>query len=463
MSWSADDVAKATKGKTASSWQASRVVIDSRQVRPGDLFVALSGPHFDGHDFVGQALSAGAVAAVVSKAPRGIMPQYLVEVSETLQALKDLGRFARSRSQAKIIAVGGSVGKTSTKEALKYLLSRQGKTHSTEANNNNQIGVPLTLANLPLDAQFAVIEVGTDRPGELAPLSHLSRPKVGIITAIAPAHVEFFPSIEAMVDEEGEIFAAMGQTDTAIINRDTPFYDRLLQSAASRKIERIIGFGTHPLSQARLLAVQLQAQGSEVEAEILGNVYKYYIGAPGHHWALNSLAILAAVSSVGADIEEAASSLRHVAAIAGRGQQHRIACGEGSILLIDESYNSNPGSLTAALQVLAATPIESGGRRIAVLGDMLELGGKSPDYHAQFSDVIESLPIDLVFTCGRLMRYLQERLPRRLAAAYTADSKALADELIPALRAGDVVMVKGSLGSKMQVVVDALRTGKELR
>ncbi len=455
--WTSAEAEAATGGRGNRAWRASGVAIDSRTLRPGDLFVALKGEKHDGHDHVVAALAAGAAAAMVERIPSGTsFDAALLRVPDTLEALTRLGTAARARTPAlRAVAVTGSVGKTSTKDALRHVLGAQAKTHGAIASFNNHIGVPVTLARLPQDAVYAVFEIGMNHAGEIAPLVRQVRPNVALITTVAAAHIEnFSDGIDGVARAKGEIFEAGGET--AIIHRDIPHFDSLAARARSRGFRDVIGFGADPAATFRLADLHVEADHCVVTASIRGRGLRFRLGAPGRHLATNVLGALAAVEALGADLDAAAAALSGVSAVKGRGQQRWIGAGAGRLLLVDESYNANPTSMRAAFDVLKAINPGPGGRRIAVLGDMLELGPDSADLHAGLATPIVEAGIDLVFTCGRDMARLHDALPAALRAAHCAGSDLVAPLAAAALRGGDVVMVKGSLGSRMQRVVDAI-------
>ena len=457
--WTAQEAALATGGRTQGDWEAKGVSIDSRAVAAGDLFIALKGPSFDGHDFVADALGKGAAAAMVSKLPGGLPADApLLQVGDTLEALTALGQAARTRSQARFIGVTGSVGKTGTKEALKACLTAQGPTAASVASFNNHWGVPLSLARMAPDSAYGVFEVGMNHAGEISALTAILRPHVAIITTIAPVHLEFFDSIVGIADAKAEIFESMGADGTAVLNRDNAFYDHLAGKARAAGVGRIIGFGSAPGAELRLEACELGEHASKVKAEIFGRRVDYSLGLPGQHSVMNSLAVLGAVEAAGADLDKALLELAKLAPLKGRGAREEIALpGGGRFALIDDSYNANPSSLRAALAVLGASQPGSGGRRIAVLGDMLELGDEAERLHAGMAAPIAEAGVDLVFSCGSLMAALAEALPPAQRGGHASDSQALAPEVVAALGPGDVVLVKGSLGSRMALVVEALK------
>lgn len=458
--WTAPDAAAATAGKATGAWQASGVSIDSRTVEAGDLFVALSGPKFDGHDFVAGALARGAAAAVVSKQPPKVAADApLLMVGDTLKALEALGRAARARSQGRIIAITGSVGKTGTKEALKTALGRQGRAFASSGSLNNHWGVPLSLSRLPPDADYGVFELGMNHPGEIDALTRMVRPHVAVITTIEPAHLGFFASVEAIADAKAEIFIGVEPNGAAILNRDNAYFGRLAKAAQDRGISRIIGFGTHDEAAVRLIDCELHADTSTVTASVMGEIIDYSLGLPGRHWVMNSLAVLAAVRVGGGDISAAATALATLAPLAGRGQRHMVAIAGGSYALIDESYNASPASMRAAFAVLAGAEPGSSGRRIAVLGDMLELGDDSQRLHAALAQPLIDARADLVFTVGEEMRALDAALPAARRGGHADSIAALTALLGRQLCPGDVVTVKGSHGSKLyELVANLLAT-----
>jgi UDP-N-acetylmuramoyl-tripeptide--D-alanyl-D-alanine ligase len=432
--------------------------IDSRSIAPGEAYFAIKGDVHDGHDFVMAALKAGAALAVVETAQRGKFPDDapLLVVDDVLAGLRDLARAARARLDAQVIAVTGSVGKTSTKEALRCVLSAQGETHASAASFNNHWGVPLSLARCPADVRYAIFEIGMNHAGEIEPLVKMVRPQIAIVTTVEPVHLEFFAGIEAIADAKAEIFEGLEPGGAAVLNRDNPQFARLAARAESLGVSRIVSFGADGKSDARLVDVALQATSSAVHANILGHDVTYKVGMPGRHMAMNSLAVLAAASLAGADLALAALSLSQLVPSAGRGVRRTLELAQGEATLIDESYNANPASMAAALNVLGQAVIGAKGRRIAVLGDMLELGPGGPALHGGLNEAIKANRIDLVYCCGPLMRNLWDELSTGKRGGYADSSAGLEAQLMPAIRAGDAIMVKGSLGSKMKTVVNAL-------
>jgi UDP-N-acetylmuramoyl-tripeptide--D-alanyl-D-alanine ligase len=433
------------------------ISIDTRSLRAGELFFAIKGERTDGHDYIGQAFAAGAALAIVRSGFDGSADGPLLRVADTLEALNMLARAGRARSGARIIAVTGSVGKTGTKEMLRLMLGRLGKVHASDKSYNNHWGVPLSLARLPREADYAVFEIGMNHPGEITPLAGLVRPHAAIITKIAPVHLEFFAGIEAIAEAKAEIFQGLEPGGAAILNADDEQFGLLEARAREQGVARIVRFGGKAGAEARLLAAAPAEAGSRVEAEILGERIAYRIGAPGDHLAMNSVAALAAVKLLGGDIERAAAALAEFGAPAGRGAQtvHEIA--GGSFVLIDEAYNANPASMTAALAVLGSLPRARAARRVAVLGDMLELGALSDTLHESLAAAIEAAGIDTVFCCGPHMAALFAALPEAKRGAWSENSDGLKDGLLSAIRAGDALMIKGSLGSRMGPVVEAIK------
>jgi UDP-N-acetylmuramoyl-tripeptide--D-alanyl-D-alanine ligase len=432
--------------------------IDSRTLKPGEAYFAIKGEVHDGHDFVNAALQAGAALAVVEVSQRGKFASDapLLVVDGVLKSLSDLARAARARFKGQVIAVTGSVGKTSTKEALRHVLSTQGVTHASVASFNNHWGVPLSLARCPAEAQFAVFEIGMNHAGEIEPLVRMVRPHLAIITTVEPVHLEFFSGIEAIADAKAEIFAGLEPGAAAVLNRDNSQFARLVQRARACGAARIISFGSDEKADARLIDLSLHATSSAVHANIRGEEVTYKLGMPGRHMAINSLAVLAAASLAGADLAGAALSLSQFAPATGRGVRSILEVGNGEATLIDESYNANPASMAAALSVLGHAELGPRGRRIAILGDMLELGPTSPALHRELADVVKANRIDLVYCCGPLMRNLWDALSPGKRGGYAESSASLEFEAVAAVRVGDAIMVKGSLGSKMKTIVTAL-------
>lgn len=458
--WTSDAMAAAMRADRRGALPAAinGISIDSRTIAPGEAYFAIKGDVHDGHAFVDAALRAGAALAVVEAAQRDqfAADAPLLIVDDVLAALCDLARASRARLAAQVIAVTGSVGKTSTKEALRSVLDAQGKTHASVASFNNHWGVPLSLARCPADARFAVFEIGMNHAGEITPLVKMVRPHVAVITTVEPVHLEFFSGIEAIADAKAEIFEGVEPNGAVVLNRDNAQFARLHGRAKRLGIARIVSFGADEKADARLLDVALHPTCSAVHAEILGHELTYKLGMPGRHMAMNSLAVLASSSLAGADLALAGLALSQAQPAAGRGVRRALAVPGGEAILIDESYNANPASMAAALGVLGGAGIGKLGRRIAVLGDMLELGPKSADLHRGLAEAINANAVDMIFCCGPLMRNLWNALSSGKRGGYAEDSVALESQVTAAIRSGDVIMVKGSLGSRMKVIVSAL-------
>jgi UDP-N-acetylmuramoyl-tripeptide--D-alanyl-D-alanine ligase len=403
-------------------------------------------------------LKAGAALAVIETAQRDKFPADapLLIVDDVLAGLVDLARASRARLGAQVVAVTGSVGKTSTKEALRRVLGAQGETHASAASFNNHWGVPLSLARCPGSARFAIFEIGMNHAGEIEPLVKMVRPHVAVITTVEPVHLEFFSGIEAIADAKAEIFEGLEPGGAVVLNRDNPQFARLQRRAKKLGISRIVSFGADNKSDARLIDVSLHAACSAVHADILGHDVTYKLGMPGRHMAMNSLSVLAAASLAGADLALAGLALSQAQPAAGRGVRQSLEVGHGEATLIDESYNANPAAMAAALNVLGAATIGSQGRRIAVLGDMLELGPTSATLHRGLVDAVKANHIDLVYCCGPLMRNLWDALSTGKRGGYADSADTLESQLVGAIRPGDAIMVKGSLGSKMKTIVNAL-------
>jgi len=458
--WTVEAMAQAMRAQSAGALPAgiSGISIDSRSIAPGEAFFAITGDNRDGHDFVAAALAAGAALAVVAADRRAAFPAAapLLVVDDVLAALRDLAQAARARSQAKFIGVTGSVGKTSTKEALRLALATDGETHASVASYNNHWGVPLSLARCPRTARYAVLEIGMNHAGEIAALVPLARPHVAIITTIEPVHLEYFASIEAIADAKAEIFRGLEPPGVAVLSRDNPQFARLADHARAAGAGRIVSFGEHRQADARLIKLSLHPDCSTVAARILGTELTYKLGAPGRHLVQNSLAVLLAASLADADLALAALALAQLQPAAGRGSRIPLDLPGGAALLIDESYNANPASMRAALALLGQAQPGPSGRRIAVLGDMLELGPRGAELHCQLLESLIAGGVDLLFCCGALMRSLWEALPFERRGGYAETSALLEPQVLAAVRPGDIVMVKGSLGSGMGRIVKAL-------
>jgi len=448
--WTADELGRALGPPTAPMrGPATGVSIDTRTLQKGDLFIAIKGDTHDGHDHVARAFQAGASAALVSRSVAD-GPQFVVD--DALRGMERLGVAARTRSGARILAITGSVGKTSAKEMARAALSALGPTHASAASFNNHWGVPLTLARLPADAAYGVFEIGMNHAGEITPLVGFVRPHVALITTIAPVHIEHLGSIEAIADAKAEIFSGVEPGGTAVLNRDAPQFERLARAAHGL---RVLTFGAG--GDARLISCEAQGEGSRIEAEIAGERLSFRLGAPGRHMAENAVGVLLALHALGAPVRASAEALAAFAPAKGRGERFSLQAPGGAFTLIDESYNANPASMRAALALLGAAKPGPGGRRIAVIGDMLELGPHGAELHAALAPELAANDVDLLFGAGPLTRALYDAAPANLRAAHAERADALREPLMTAIRAGDVVMIKGSNGSRMGPLAAALR------
>jgi UDP-N-acetylmuramoyl-tripeptide--D-alanyl-D-alanine ligase len=461
--WTYDVFLKATKGRPlgARPDTVEGISIDSRTVMPGDAFFAIKGDTHDGHDFASMALARGAATAVVADsrlAGLGRTKGCLTIVDDVLDALRDLGVAARARSNAGIVAVTGSVGKTGTKEMLAVALGADGLTHYSPASFNNHWGVPLTLSRLPTSARYGVFEIGMNHAGEIEPLVKMVRPQVAIITTVEPVHLEYFKDVKAIARAKAEIFAGIENGGAAILNRDNAQYALLVKLAKEAGVERIISFGEHPKADLRLDTAKLKDECSCIAATILGEKVSYKLGAPGRHVVQNSLAVLGAVSLLGGDLAKAVLALAQLKPPKGRGERHRLALkGGGSAILIDESYNANPASMRAAIALLGQTAPTKQGHRIAVLGDMRELGKNAETMHAELVDALAAANVHSVFAAGPLMHALWDALPAFQRGGYAETAAELEPMLLKALAPGDVVMVKGSNASRMGPLVESIK------
>ena len=462
--WTAADAAAASGGRATSNWAATGVSIDTRSITPGDLFVALKDVR-DGHDFVAQALDKGAAAALVSRIPDGVAPDApLLIVDDVLPALEALGRAARARTSAQVIAVTGSAGKTSTKEMLRDVLGDQGSVHAAEASFNNHWGVPLTLARMPAEVEFAVIEIGMNHPGEIAPLAAMARPHVAIVTTVVEAHLAAFNTLADIAVEKGAIFTGLVPGGTAIYRGDLKVSGILRDAVGDA---RAVSFGADAACDLYLSKVTLQGDLTVAEAQIDGQNVLFKLNAAGRHFAGNALAVLGAVMAVGGDLGLAVPALGRWTPPLGRGARERRLLDDTDTALwfdlIDDAFNANPASMRAALEVLAAaSPAHdvgriARGRRIAVLGDMLELGPDEAAMHRAIADHPLLPKLQVIHCVGPLMRGLYDALPAAQRGEWVATAAELATRAGALIDAGDVVLVKGSKGSKVSLVVDALR------
>ncbi|MCO4846547.1 MAG: UDP-N-acetylmuramoyl-tripeptide--D-alanyl-D-alanine ligase [Yoonia sp.] len=463
--WTAADAATATGGKSIGDWSATGVSIDTRTIASGDLFVALKDMR-DGHDFVAMALDKGAAAALVTHRPAGVAADApLLVVDDVLIALEALGRAGRARTRAKVVGVTGSVGKTSTKEMLRTVLTPQGKTHVAEASYNNHWGVPLTLARMPADTQFAVIEIGMSNPGEIAPLAQMAQLDVAMVTTVAAAHLEAFENVSGIAREKAAIMDGMVSGGIAVLNADILTTGILQEKAAALGAKQVL-FGMHG-TDWQATDVRLTDDATVVCAAHAGVEYLFKLGLPGRHFAMNAVGVLAVVDALGADVGQASRDIAKWAPPDGRGTREVVvldpAVPEHTLDLIDDAFNANPTSMTASLEILAAaTPRHNvgrivKGRRIAVLGDMLELGPSEHEMHRAIAHDKFLQSLDVVHCVGPRMKYLYQALPEGQRGEWTADAAGMNAQIGRLLDAGDVVLVKGSKGSKVSLVVDAIR------
>ena len=452
--WTAEAAAAATGGRCAGGWEASGVSIDTRTLVPGDLFVALTAAR-DGHDFVADALAKGAAAAMVSRVPEGVPAERLLVVGDVLSGLEGLGRAGRARVRGRVIAVTGSVGKTSTKEMLRVMLARQGRVHAAEASYNNHWGVPLTLARMPAETAFAVLEIGMNARGEIAPLARLARPHVALITTIAPAHLEALGSLEAIAEEKADIFAGLEPGGVALWPEGLGTSGLLRARAEAAGVSRAFG----PGAGFAPVDVRVTAEALVVEAVADGVPVLLKLPGAGRHFALNALGALAAAVAAGGDLALSALALGGWSPPGGRGARRRVELdgAEGlGFQLIDDAYNANPASLGAALEMLAALTPEGRGRRVAVLGDMLELGPEEAGLHAGLAAHPAMAAVDVVHCAGPRMAHLWGALEASRRGVQADDAEALAARAAELVRPGDILLVKGSKGSRVAMVVDAL-------
>ncbi len=463
--WTAAEAAAATGGQARGTWSVDGVSIDTRTIAGGDLFVALKAAR-DGHDFVAQALEKGAGAAIVSRVPEGVPDTApLLVVDDVLAALERLGAAGRARCSARVVAVTGSVGKTSTKEMLATVLARQGRCHAAEASFNNHWGVPLTLARMPVETDFAVIEIGMNHPGEISPLAKLARPHVAMITTVAAVHLEAFDDVEGIAREKAAIFDGLEPAGVALYNGDIETAP-ILRAAAETRAGRVESFGAGSDNTLRLTHLNLTDEATVLQARVHGQDQLVRLSSPGRHFATNALAVLGGVSALGGDVTLAARDLCLWHPPTGRGTRERVMLDTVEnlgVTLIDDAFNANPTSMAAALDVLVATRPTDGigrvshGRRVAVLGDMLELGSEAAQMHRELADLTPMAEVDLVHCVGPMMRGLWEALPAEKQGRFSENADDLAAQAHDLIDAGDVVLVKGSKGSRVSRVVDAVR------
>jgi UDP-N-acetylmuramoyl-tripeptide--D-alanyl-D-alanine ligase len=455
--WNAAEAEAATEGYSTAPWQATGVSIDTRTLKPGDLFIAIRGEQYDAHNFLEDAFAAGAAAAMVSRIPQdhgGGHP--LLIVDDTYVGLRKLARAARKRTKARIIAITGSVGKTSTKEAMAAALAPLGRVSASKGNLNNRWGVPLSVARMPAEADFGVFEVAMNHAGEITPLARLVRPDIAIITTVDAVHLEFFDSVDDIALAKAEIFDGLNPAGIAILNADNQYYALLCDEARDRGITNFISFGENERADVRLTGFHAIGT-SRITCTIMGKGMDFALALPGRHSAQNAMAVLAAVRALGGDLALAAAALGTMATPEGRGRKEIVQLTDGgTATLIDDSYNSSPASMRAAFLVLKETDPGTGGRRVAVLGDMLELGRGSARAHEELAQDLLAADVDLVLTTGANMAHLYDTLPRHKRGGHTTRPEELVPLLKEMLRPGDVVLVKASHSQDLGQVVDAL-------
>ncbi|MEE2694550.1 MAG: UDP-N-acetylmuramoyl-tripeptide--D-alanyl-D-alanine ligase [Pseudomonadota bacterium] len=456
--WNVEELVAATGGQACGLLRAVGVGIDSRSVKNGELFVALQGDRFDGHDYVDQALEAGASSAMVSRIPEGLSdsgPFLLVD--KTMVALRSLAEAARQSTKAYVIGVTGSVGKTGTKEMLRTCFSVQASVHASAKSHNNAIGVPLTLANLGSDIDYAVVEMGMNHTGEIQGHSSLARPDMALITSIAETHIGNFSGLTQIAEAKAEIFNGLQAPGVAVLNRDTSFYTQL-REASRQRASTCLTFGKAVDATVRLLEWRREGHHSLITASVAGKNICYRLGTPGLHWIYNSLGAIACVYGAGGDIQKAAMNLENFRLMAGRGKSYSLRLGSRNFTMIDESYNASPVSVSATLKALKDCNPEGSGRKVAVLGDMLELGRREKALHAALSNDVVQAGVSVVFTVGSRMLYLSEALPPSIKSYNFDNAQAAVDPLAALIKEGDVILIKGSFSIKMGVIVSALRS-----
>jgi UDP-N-acetylmuramoyl-tripeptide--D-alanyl-D-alanine ligase len=451
--WTAFDIAAAVDGEVHGAFDANGVAFDSREVGPGDLFIALKGEATDGHRFLDRAFAAGAAGAIVSDA----CPGPHVRVEDTADALIALGIAGRKRMRGKVIGVTGSVGKTGTKEALFACLDRglRGGVHRSVKSYNNHTGVPLSLARMPADSRIGIFEMGMNHAGELAALTRLVRPHVAIVTAIAPAHSAYFANEEAIADAKGEIFEGLEPGGIAILPEDSPHRDRLT-AAARPYASKIITFGTSEDADVHVQDVVPLDHGTLVSLILPDRELTFTIAAPGQHWVSNAMAVIAAVWAVGGDLAAAGLAFAELEGLAGRGMRSRVPVRDGEALVIDESYNANPVSMAATIGMLGEQKAE---RKVAILGEMRELGVRSPEYHADLAEPLRAAGVDFALLVGSEMGPLANALEGRIDFAHVPDAEAAIAALPGAIAPGDAILIKGSNAIGLSRLVEQLRSG----
>ena len=461
MLWSQSDLVKATAGDLIGDWRndgIAGVSIDSRSIKSDELFVAVKANR-DGHNFINDAIRLGAKGALVDHIPADIPANTpLLLVPSVQEALEDLGKYRREKSQAKLVAITGSVGKTSSKNMLKTILELQGKTHASPASFNNYLGVPLTLANLPIDATYAVVEIGMNKPGEIEPLARMAAADVVLITAIGKAHLEAFGDIAGIAHEKAQIVKGLKSRGIAVLNADTPGYE-ILKKQTIKNGSQFISFGG---IDGNLRAKKMQKLNGRIKVQCQFNDrdLEFIVGSSGFHFAENSLGVLLCVDCLGADIEKASHDLAKWEPSSGRGSFEKILLPSGNIFLIDDAFNANPSSMKSALQLLSQRTVNCS-RRVAFLGDMLELGENEVMLHEEIISWPELADVDIIHTLGPLMYHLHKKLPSNIKGCHYESKNELISDLENILQEGDKVLVKSSKSVGLSSIVDAIRAMKK--
>ena len=452
MLWTANDLLEATGGHTPNTqWSASGVSIDTRTLEKGDVFIAISGDNFNANNFIKTAFEKGASGAIVSNLDVNCsLPQIIVD--DTSLALRGMGIYSRARFQGEVIGITGSVGKTGVKDTLKKVLKNYGKTYATVGNLNNHFGVPLTLSRIPQNTQYAIIEMGMSALGEITDLTSMARPTCAIVNTVEKAHLEFFTGIEQIAEAKAEIFRGL-QDGTAIYNMDTNCSDILLHAIKTQEVDYFT-FGENKNANLQLLSTTKTKNGQRVFASLNGKNFVFDLPSLGQHRAYNACAVLSILASIGIDPEIACKYLSTITPAIGRGASALYPVKGGEVLVYDETYNGAPASMHASLQVLAQTTCQ--GRRIAILGDMLNLGEDSISLHKEIKETILKHDIDLVLSCGKYMKYLQESLPVQKQGLWAENSEILSQSVLEYLLPNDVLVIKGSAGSKMKLILNKI-------
>lgn len=457
--WSAGKIAQALQMTTDAVWWAESVAIDSRTLKPGALYVALKGERVDGHNFVKHALENGAVAAIVDRPVEGVDGERLIIVENTETALRLLAKAARARTKAKVVGITGSIGKTTTKEMIALMLKGFGRTFFTYGNLNNHLGVPLTLANMPEETEFAVIEMGMNHEGEIAQLTHQVKPDVAVITTVEAVHLEFFESVQHIAQAKAEIFMGLKLAGVAVLNKDNQYYDLLAKAAQTFQASQIVSFGQSPDADVVLKKVVDDDDGSTIHAEAAGSQLVFSMQASGDGPVYAALASLGVAMALNLDVPTASQALQEFTEVDGRGRLLPVLFRQKSMWWMDDSYNAGPASMKASLKKLASFAARNPHvkRSVAVLGDMLELGEQSEQFHQQLAHEIMALKINQVYAAGPMMKQLMMRLPETIRAAHVNVAEELVDILKENLQDGDAVVFKGSHGSKIYHVVEMLK------